>query len=226
MAAGIIFALSVGAVFLFHYFQMTAIARLAGVPAILSLVGALFQLGRDSLAFDRSLRLELTKNSFSVGATSHMAKIAFDKHVAFCEDYIAEVFRSLHELFRTGPHQDALIHAQSLYAVRRKHAVWLTRELELELEHFESKIRTIGAAAHLVNAMPGDPEGVETMFSEFANVFGAKYGFREWDGKAISEEYTIETIVAHLRNVLGIDELTKLRIEFVKRATRDSPGPG
>jgi hypothetical protein len=61
---------------------------LAGLPAIAALFAALFQLSRDSIAFDRSVRLEEAKNRFTVGATSHMAIVAFDKHVQFCEEYV------------------------------------------------------------------------------------------------------------------------------------------
>jgi len=220
-AIAIVFAVSLAAVVLFHSFQMTVVSELAGIPAVAALFGALFQLGRDSIAFERSMRLEEEKNRFSIGATSHMANVVFDKHVEYCERYIAEVFETLTNLFRHGPHEDALKHASSLYLIRRAWSVWLTPEIESELEQFEASIRRIGANAHLVAMVPGEPTAIKAMYAEFAAVFGAKYGFKQWDGEDVPQDHAIEAVIAHLRSVLGIDELTRLRSELIRRATED-----
>lgn len=66
-------------------------------------------------------------------------------------------------LFRQGPHEDALNYAHSLYAIRLKWVVWLTPEIEAGLEKFEAAIRTIGTNAHLLNAMPGTQEAIDRM---------------------------------------------------------------
>lgn len=170
------------------------------------------------LARAHTAQMEEAKNRFTLGATSHMASVAFDKHVQFSEKYVAEVFATLETLFRKGPHQDALQHAYTLVGIRREWAVWLTPEIEAVLEKFEAAIRSIGADAQLVAAVPGEQDAINEMFAEFAEVFGAKYGFKAWKGKAVSEEYAIETVIVALRNVLGISELTELRSALVRHA--------
>jgi hypothetical protein len=169
-----------------------------------------------------ALQIEDAKNHFIVGTTSHMANVAFDKHVRFCEEYVEQVFRAMENLFRQGPHEDALNYAYVLASVRKRRAVWLTPEIEAKLEKFEAAFRKIGASAGLVKAMPGDPKGIKVMFEEFAKVFGPEYGFKEWNGEAVAEDYTMVSIIASLRNVLGIAELTQLRSEFIKRASENS----
>src|SRR2546430_1218103 len=71
------------------------VRELAGVPAIGSLFFALYQLGRDRIAYDRSLIVSELQNSFSIGATSHMAIVAFDKYVEFSEEYVSSMFETL-----------------------------------------------------------------------------------------------------------------------------------
>src|SRR6266849_252248 len=142
-ALAIIFLASLGAAAFFHYFPVTVVGDLAGIPAVAALFGALFLLSRDSIAFDRSVRLEEAKNRFTVGATSHMANVAFDKHVQFCEEYVAEVSDTLTFLFRRGPHKDVLEKANALADIRTKWTLWVTPEIEAELVKFEGALRTI-----------------------------------------------------------------------------------
>jgi hypothetical protein len=184
-------------------------------------------LDRDLEAFQHGLRkahemeMEEAKNRFTVGATSHMANVAFDKHAAFCEEYGAEVIKTLETLFSKGPHEVALECAAALYGVRKKWVVWLTPELETELEKFEAALRTIGVNAQILRMDPGDPESITEMFKQFANVFGTKYGFKRWNGEQVTAGYAIEFTIAGLRAVLGTAELTRLRGELVERASEN-----
>jgi hypothetical protein len=38
------------------------------------------------------------QNAFSMGATSHMATVAFDKHIGFCEEYVEQMSKALYTL--------------------------------------------------------------------------------------------------------------------------------
>lgn len=165
-----------------------------------------------------AIQIEEAKNRFTVGATSHMAGLAFDKHVQFCERYVARVFEVLADLFARGPHEVALQHANALSSIRREWALWLTADIEGLLDQFEAAIRGIGADAHLLRMVPGEQEANRRMFAEFAKVFGPKYGFKEWEGKQVTRDYAIETVITALQNVLGISELTQLRSELVRGA--------
>jgi hypothetical protein len=195
---------------------------LAGVPLIGSLCYALYQLVRDRTAYERSLTLLELQDRFSIGATSHMAIVAFDKHVEFSEEYVSKMFEILTALFIQGPRRDALEGASSLLGIRQKFSLWMTPQLETDLEPFEAALRKIGSLAHLLDCVPGGPghqNRVETMYKQFAEVLGSRLmGASEWEGRPITEEVAMHTILRKLRKVLGVEELTDLRASLVSQA--------
>jgi hypothetical protein len=193
------------------------VGDLAGIPAILALFGALFQLLRDSIAYDRSARMEEAKNRFTIGATSHMASIAFDKHVSFCEEYTQAVNDALQTLFRRGPHESVLEDANKLSGARAKWNVWLTPEIEAELVKFESALRTIGANAWLLGELRADEDRTDPI-KEAYGTFAAVMGWETWRGVTVTRDLAAEKIIDGLRSVLGIGELTRLRTALVKHA--------
>jgi len=195
------------------------VRELSGVPAIGALCLALYQIARDRIAYDRSLVVLELQNSFFIGATSHMAIVAFDKHVAFSEEYVSSMFEILAVLFRRGPCEEALQGASKLVEIRKRWSLWITPQVEADLESFEAALRKIGAHAHLVEVAPGTPGSIKQMFSEFAEVMGSKLmGVKEWDGVQITEDVALHTIIGKLRKVLGVEELTKLRARLVSQA--------
>jgi hypothetical protein len=215
-----VFAASLAAVVVIHYFSASVVGDLAGVPAIAALFGALFQLSRDNIAFERSVRLEEFKNRFTVGATSHMANVAFDKHVLFCEEYTAAVYRAMGTLFRRGPHEEVLGDAGALSDIRIRWAIWLTPKVRAELEKFEGALRKIGANAWLLQQLRADENRTEAI-SEAYGTFAEVMGFETWQGNPVTGDRTIETVVERLRKVLGIDELTQMRSELIERASQN-----
>ena len=106
VALGAVFVASMAAAFFLPFGE--TIRAFAAVPAIGSLFGALFQIARDRIAHERSLLILESQNSFSIGANSHMAGVAFDKYSSFCEEYVAEMFNALTTLTREGPRRTAL----------------------------------------------------------------------------------------------------------------------
>lgn len=220
IAWAVVFTASLVAVVIFHFFPVSVVGDLAGVPAIVALFGALFQLSRDSIAFERSVQLEEAKNRLTVGAMSHMANVAFDKHVLFSEEYTATAYGAMATLFRRGPHEEALVDAGALSDIRIKWAVWLAPEVIAELGKFEGALRTIGANAGLLRALRDDEDRTEAIAQAYGTL-AEVMGFETWQGKALTRELTVEKVVEKLRKVLGIGELTNLRSELVERASRN-----
>lgn len=214
IALGVVFVASIAAAILLPVAEMIRV--LAAVPAIASLCAALLQIFRDRIAHDRTLLVLEAQNTFSIGATSHMANVAFDKYALFCEEYVEEMFQTLRTLNRDGPRQTALPHASKLLEIRQKSALWLTPEVEAELDRFEIAIRKIGANAWLLEQAPGDPAAISEMYSLFAEVLG----FEKWDNKQITGELTLATVTKRLRHVLGTDELSLIRGSLVERSLR------
>jgi hypothetical protein len=141
----------------------------------------------------QSRELQETQNAFYVGATSHMATVAFDKHIGFCEEYVQEMSKALHTLLQGGKMEKPL-DARRFSRIRQKWALWLTHEIENELDQFESKITQIGGAAQVFDA----------------------------HGAPVSNEGSIKTVIAYLREVLRTEELTALRYELVIRSSRNT----
>lgn len=202
--------------FVFFYFNQGFAKVLAAIPIVSALMGVTIQILRDQASFERAQFLADTQNSFIMGATSHMANVAFDKHVAFCEEYVVEVRETLATLFREGPTPSALNHAGNLAGIQQKHRVWLTPTIETELEKFEAALRLIGANAQLLRDAPGEARQseIEEMYKTFAEVMG----FAEWRGKQLTKERAQSMLITRIRSILGIEELTSMRMNIVHRS--------
>lgn len=184
------------------------------VAGLVYLAKKLFEFALQTAASDRESE---ARNRFALGATSHMANTAFDKHVEFCEEYAAEMNDTVTILFSEGPTKKALEHAGKLVDIRVKWNLWLTPELETNLGRFEGVIREIGAKAWLIDQIHGDdsrPAVVKEMYTQFAEAMGLE----KWDDKPVSQELAFTKVKDKLREILGIKELTVLRSEFIKRA--------
>lgn len=193
------------------------VRSLATIPAVGALAGALFQVFRDQAAHEKALLIVETQNRFALGASSHMANIAFDKHVEFCEEYVAEMQNTLITLFREGPTPKALEHSSALYGIQQKYRVWLTPELEFELDRFESALRNIGATAgYIRDAQDAEDrqKRIERMYSTFNEVVGVE----QWKGAKLTEEVAMGMVIRRLRAVLGIAELTSMRKTLITKA--------
>ena len=128
---------------------------IASLPGVAGLTAALFQLVRDHAAHQRNLEIQQEQQIFNLGATSHMANSVFDKHVEFCEKYLAEVHQTVVTLTREGPTKEALDHARKLYTLRIEYTAWITPKIDKKLIPFEKAVRNIGAKSGLVNALSG-----------------------------------------------------------------------
>jgi hypothetical protein len=202
-----------------HYFSVGAVANIAGIPAIVSLFGALFQLSRDSIAHQRALALEGAKNRFTVGATSHMADVAFDKHVEFCEKYCAKMEEALICLYQNGPTEKVLPLAKELFQIRRASALWLTPELESELEPYETTLFRIGNHERIISHHPDWDDRhkyIQQMFTLYSEIVGDK---TDTKGEPTKGDVATDKIIGALRMVLGIGALTKLRSELIIKAS-------
>lgn len=191
-------------------------------PGVIAMLGILFQVARDQSAFENAQHLQRDQQIFTLGANSHMAEVAFDKHAAFCERYMAEVHETIGYLFREGPSTNATNRAFELVKIRREFAAWIPRDVSLELEPFENAILKIGTDTHLVNSLQGsDPAArtaaIDRSYAMLMNVIGLKRG--EGDPPH-DPKIAGENVKDRVRNILGIDHLTKVR-DFIIRKSAD-----
>jgi hypothetical protein len=80
-----------------------------------------------------------------------MATVAFDKHVEFCEKYHEEVHRSLQAFVQDGVTQEP-VDVASFFRIRQKCPLWLTNEIDGELERFERRVTQLGGEGPDVDA--------------------------------------------------------------------------
>lgn len=219
LGLGIVFTASMGAMALIS--APDFVSGMIAVPGVGALLGALFQIARDAAAFEKQKYLQADSQVFSLGATSHMSTVAFDKHVEFCEEYMAEVHETIALLFREGPTKEAMECAKKLYSLRQKFAAWVPKSISLKLDPFENAIRQIGAKP-LINALRnGDDEdarikAIDEQFNLFANVLGMeKLSDNAPDQK---EEIAVENVKEQIREILGITDLLEIRSFIIKRS--------
>lgn len=185
----------------------------------------LVQILRDQAAHERELLLQNAQNQFVLGASSHMANVAFDKHATFSEQYVREAQSALKTLFHIGTTVKALDHADNLYNIRNEFVVWLTEDVESNLNEFESALKLIGANQGYLNAMQGsDKEGPERQkaMDEMYNTFAKVIGLPEWKGEKLTDELAIASLVRKLRCLVGTEELTKMRRTLIMKAAIES----
>lgn len=216
----VVFALSAGSYLVLPVGSV--LSTISASPAIGAMLYALFQLVRDHAAFERSLHLQDKQFQFSIGAASHMANVAFDKHVEFSEQYVAELYNTARTLFREGPSEAALNHSSDLHLLREKYAVWLTETIDKDLGDFEADLRKLGANAHFLEATTGDEryldqrtQSIDENFKEFMRILGLGSGVEK-----ISETSAIESLMRRVRCILGTKELTTLREHLLENASK------
>jgi hypothetical protein len=172
---------------------------------------------------ERALLTQQLEHAFAVGSSSHMANVAFDKHVKFCEDYAEELRRTIGTLIAHVTTTKALDHAAALTLLRQKQALWLTEEMEVPLETIEAALRRIGAGHHrceVDHRMSYDERMAihREIYKLFADLVGAKVLGPFPDGEQFSEEMAIGNVIRGLGRILGVDDLTRLRQKILNNA--------
>lgn len=191
-------------------------------PGIGAMLGALLQIFRDASQFERQQHLQTDQQLFSLGASSHMSTVAFDKHVAFCEAYMREVHETVGTLFREGPTAQAMGCAQKLFSLKREYAAWIPKQVALKLEPFENALHRLGVEYHLVNQLGSDDretrsKAIEESYSLFRNLLELQ-PVDESDPEQKKREIAAENVKEEVRAILGINELVEIRTFIIQRS--------
>ncbi|MGC2518357.1 MAG: hypothetical protein WA373_04540 [Burkholderiales bacterium] len=201
------------------FLPVTDIFRgIAATPGIAALIGILWHAVKEQTAFERAQQLQRQQQLFSLGTTSHMANVAFDKHVEFCKKYMQEVDKTVDTLYRRGPTEQAMAHANTLYSLRRDYAAWLTKDISEALEPFEKIVRMIGS---LTLTAGGLPDGHEFKTGAMGRTWDLlqKVLIPHRENPAPGDaNATNEAVKEQIRSILGIEQLTKIRTKLIDRA--------
>lgn len=178
-------------------------------PAMAAMLAFLAQVWRDQLAYERQQALQGSQQDFTLGVASHMAEVAYTKHLEFCEAYSQKVNEGLHKLVELGPSEYALQLSAELFIIRSTYTVWLSEEIEQQLSPFERALRKIGADMRVATHTPPNTarsELLNAVMDPYLLVIGEKS-----PGSEEEAEKTVRQALENLRKLLGTRELTILR---------------
>lgn len=195
---------------------------IAATPAIAALVAVIYQILKDQAAFERQDYLQRQQQIFNLGATSHMANTAFDKHVEFCEKYMSEVHQMVTDLVGHGPSEQRIDgHLASLMELKKQYAAWVPKDVALQLEPFEDAISEMSALCGLGTRLRGetDENRAETIKAMYG-IFHTVLGIEDREVTEQNRHITVEEVKERIRSILGINELTKMRKMIVSGAIK------
>ena len=189
-----------------------------GVKALIALPGAgglltaLWEVAKAKIEHDHRLDELAAENAFVIGATSHMAEVAFDKHVEFCEQYVKLVITAMHTLLTEGPTRKALHFAGKLGNLRNDYTLWEAAEVTAFLLKFEAALAKIGANEIYLKDVPVGPKR-DKVVTDTYDAFKAVMDIGDLPEGSIerTSETAISFIIDSLREHLGVTDLTALR---------------
>lgn len=202
------------------------------LTAIINVIGIFWlrERLRLSIQHEYSIKLESAKKElqsklqqeqqvFSLGAMSHMATTAFDKHVEFSEKYLEKVLQAFHELRTSCDSKIALSFAGELTHLRFKYAAWLTENIDKNLSKFESKLRILGANSEYVDMPKGEGTNQEDRDNAAREMLSILSAFISWNTTPEShKEAHIDYILKALRDILGTSKLVDIRERLLSNA--------
>jgi len=188
-------------------------------PGVLGMLGVLFQLVRDEAEFERKKEIQSQQQIFGLGTTSHMANKVFDKHVEFCEKYLAEVYEIANELFRVGPIKKAVNFGNSLYMLKLEYAAWLTDDISDSLFPFEQALRELGASKGFIDATDGVAAYADARQRKIPQIHEDYSKILNLDNSENPDpDVAVESVVRKARSILDLDELVWLRKQIIVQA--------
>lgn len=197
-----------------YYSQNEVFENITKIPGIMALVLVLYKSWKDE-------QLQNKQQDFILGTASHMAEVAYNKHVKFSEEYVNRIQRGFQELLRDGASPKVMNIGGDLVRIRQKHSAWLTSELENKLKPFEQVLIEIGTNEHylLITAREGMNDNKRKVIDKIYKSLGLVLG-NEKPSNDDEAELRIDRAIDKIRDILGIKALTKLRFKATDLALK------
>jgi hypothetical protein len=188
------------------------------VPAAAALIAALYQILMDESRFIKEKSMKEEERLHVLSVSSHMAIVAFDKHTEFSEKYLEVMRNGLMELSAKGPCKEALEIAEKLKKTRLDYAAWITKDTRETLFPFEQALTMIGFNQGCARDMSAGDEK-RAMLQKALNLFMQVMEYKE-DKDIQKRGIGVSEVVENIQNLLGINELTRLRKQVIKEANK------
>jgi hypothetical protein len=209
----IAFALLSAAVF---FKDNVFVANLLSLLATGGIASFFYQIYHHARAEEHEREMQEKRDMFELGASSHMANTAFNKHLKFCEEYIKCVDDGISSLYRNGPSVDVGKTFTLLMEIRRKYAIWINKNIGDNLRPFENALMDMFQGENRLKSLPVGEK--RTKVVEETSALFEKILITKEDDKEKEKELKRDYILDHLQRVLGIDKLYILRQEILDRA--------
>lgn len=196
----------------------SAIQALIALPGAAGLLAALWELLKANIEHQHRLEEANSTNAFILSATSHMAVVAFDKHVEFAEAYTSKANEGLDILFREGSTEQILRIVSALSEIRRKYVLWETKDVAILLYKFEGALTEIGRDERRLGSIPVSKKR-EELLKKISATFEKVTGLENLPDQP-TPEISVGHIVGQLREHLGVNQLTELRKHYLDEATK------
>lgn len=183
-------------------------------PVAFALCGAIFQVIRDEASYRKEIELQRNEKIHFLSVSSHMAVRAFDKHAEFAEKYLKEIESIIEYLWDEGTSAEAIKLSRNLTKIRLDYAAWLSEDTSEQLRPFENALKKIGVNDSRAARMPSGHDKREELLDEAEKLWEQ---ILEIEPKEISEIGHTGVLIK-VRNLLGIEELTRLRSEAIHYA--------
>jgi hypothetical protein len=190
------------------------------LPGLAGLFSLLVQGWRDQVAHERALEIQIRQQQFDVSIASHMASVVFDRQVAFCEEYSAELYATMQKVFVEGPVEKTALYAHTLRGIRIKYAPWISKELTKKIQPFEQALIEAGTLGMLVDRMPNDPARANNI-NKMYGIIGKLLGMN-MEGLPREPENMADLVLTHFADVLGVFDLEVLRRRAIKLAKQQT----
>lgn len=190
---------------------------LISLPGGAALVYALYQIVRDDQQYEKKLLLQNRQQDFILSTSSHAAEVAYDKHVLFCEEYIERIQLGRQELFRDGAPPKTMDIGGDLVRIRQKHSAWLTNDIEDKLKPLEQILIEMGANEHYLQMTASEKMSdrklkvIDKIFRSLGLVLGHENPKNDQEA-----ELHIDKAIDKIRDILGINAITKLRTQAIE----------
>jgi len=109
--------------------------------------------------------------------------------------------------------------ALRLSNVRSKSAAWLTDDFEKGLYPIESKLRRISAGGQVIQSMPVGADR-NRIIDEIYDAFGLVTDTLPTGNSTEDEAADAAAVTEHIRTLLGIQNLTELRLKSAEEALK------
>ncbi len=189
---------------------MRGVLAFPAVIAMLTLVGdVLLESVRHHLALD----LQRRDQSFSLAFATRAAEITFERHLAFCDEYVGLVLAAFRDLQAHGtPAAVTGRYADKLRAIRDKYGVVLTSQVEDQLVDVEKLLRAVEAGEETFRALPVGKDRT-AIVRETHEALKALVGT---PNPGRSNDSALHGVLSALRELLGVEQLTRLRVHAVR----------